>query len=51
MSHKEQAKRLAAEIDNLRQQAEKASMFQLKPLVEKMGRLQAEFNLLVVEAL
>ena len=51
MTLKQKAADYAARIDALREKAEKASVFNMKPILEQMGRLQAEFNKVVVEAL
>ncbi len=51
MGLKEQARTLNRDIEVLRQQAESTNVFQLKPLLEKMGQKQATLNSILVEAM
>jgi hypothetical protein len=51
MTLKQKAADYAARIEALRQKAEQANVFNMKPILEEMAALQSEFNAVVVEAL
>lgn len=51
MSLKEQARKLARDIESDRLEAEKASVFNMKPILERMAERQSRFNKIVIEVL